>query len=424
VESLGDIPEHWEVIRLGFLGEFSASGIDKYLKKSESLVKIINFTDVYGNLNKTIDSSFKFMEVTTPEDNRKKHLVKKGDMIFLPSSETYEDLGLSALVNENLDNTSFSYHVIRLVLKKDIAHGFRKYFTNNAFVLNQFARQGKGSTRKIIGRSVFKNIIVTLPPIQEQTAIAEFLDDKTSKIDQAIAIKQQQIDLLKERRQILIHKAVTQGINPNVKLKDSGVEWIGEIPEGWEVIKNGVLFNERKEPGNELLPLLSVSIHSAVSTEELEDNIRGQIKIEDKSNYKLVQKGDVVFNMMRAWQGAIGSVQVNGMVSPAYVVASPKRMFDSNFLEYQYRTAKFIQQMDRMSKGITDFRKRLYWNEFKQLISIFPPVEEQKEISTYIANATTKIATAIAIKEQEIEKLKEYKSSLIDGVVTGKIRVI
>jgi len=110
-------------------------------------------------------------------------------------------------------------------------------------------------------------------------------------------------------------------------------------------------------------------------------------------------------------------------VSPAYVVAEPIENINSDFFEYQYRTPSFIQQMDRNSKGITDFRKRLYWNEFKQLKTILPPIQEQKEIVSYIENITLKIATAVSLKEKEIEKLKEYKASLINSAVTGKIKI-
>ncbi|CAM4171463.1 restriction endonuclease subunit S [Gillisia hiemivivida] len=425
VEWLREIPEHWEVIKLRNIGVFSASGIDKYIKNNESIIKIINFTDVYGNKKGTINSLFKFMEVTTPESNRIKHLVNKGDLVLLPSSETYEELGLAALIDEELENTSFSYHVIRFQFAKDINHPFRKYLTNNNFVLNQFSRAGKGTTRKIIGRGVFKNIQVIIPPLKEQNSIAQFLDDKTTKIEDAITIKERQINLLKERKQILIHKAVTQGLNPNVKLKDSGVEWIGKIPEHWELVKNKTLFRESNKPGEEDLPLLSVSIHSAVSSEELEDdnNIRGRVKIEDKTKYKLVDEQDIVFNMMRAWQGAIGSVSVKGLVSPAYVVATPNLKLKSKYFEHLYRTDSFIQQMNQNSRGITDFRKRLYWDEFKQLFTVLPDLQEQGSIVEFIDGLNKKTEKAVNLKQQEIRKLKEYKSSLINSAVTGKIKV-
>ena len=173
------------------------------------------------------------------------------------------------------------------------------------------------------------------------------------------------------------------------------------------------------------MPLLSVSIHSGVSNEEIseEDNVRGRVKIEDKSKYILVKKGDIAFNMMRAWQGGIGAVSVDGMVSPAYIVAKPNDLINSEFFEYQYRCPEFIQQMDRYSKGITDFRKRLYWDGFKQLVTVVPPLEEQLKIVEQIKAIEQQTNFAIQIKNQQIEKLKEYKTILINDAVTGKIKV-
>ena len=219
---------------------------------------------------------------------------------------------------------------------------------------------------------------------------------------------------------------MTQGLNPNVAMKDSGVEWIGQIPEHWEVRANRTIFKERNEQGKEGLLLLSVSIHSGVSNEEIseEENVRGRIKIEDKSKYILVKQGDIAFNMMRAWQGGIGAVSVDGMVSPAYIVAKPNKLMNSEFFEYQYRCPEFIQQMDRYSKGITDFRKRLYWDGFKQLMTIVPPIDEQQEIIYYIKKLDEQIAFAIDVKKQQIEKLKEYKTTLINDAITGKIKVV
>jgi len=270
-----------------------------------------------------------------------------------------------------------------------------------------------------------KEIPFLIPPIPEQTAIAAFLDRKTAQIDQAVAIKEQQIVLLKERKQILIQNAVTRGLNPDAPMRDSGVEWLGEIPAHWKIMANRALFKERIEPGEDGLPLLSVSIHTAVSSEEIpeDENIRGRIKIEDKSKYNLVQPGDIVFNMMRAWQGAIGAVKVRGMVSPAYIIATPCERIAPDYFEYQYRCPEFIQQMDRNSKGITDFRKRLYWGEFKQLLTVVPPIEEQVAIVAHIEIESAKIDRAISLQQQQIDKLREYKATLINSAVTGKIKM-
>jgi type I restriction enzyme S subunit len=208
-------------------------------------------------------------------------------------------------------------------------------------------------------------------------------------------------------------------------MKNSGVDWIGQIPEHWVIFANRALFFERVESGRKGLPLLSVSIHTGVSSEEIseEENVRGRVKIEDKSKYILVKKGDIAFNMMRAWQGGIGAVSKEGMVSPAYIVAKPKSIINAEYFEYQYRCPEFIQQMDRFSKGITDFRKRLYWDSFKQLNTVVPPIKEQLAIVGFIKNQSEKVEVSIALLNNQLEKLKEYKTTLINSAVTGKIKV-
>lgn len=305
---------------------------------------------------------------------------------------------------------------------------------NNKFIFyylksQSFQVQFKLALSGLIGGvslSSLENFEIYCPSRTEQDQIVSFLDNKITELDQAIAIKEQQITLLNERKQIVIQKAVTQGLDPNVPMKNSGVEWIGQIPEHWEIRANRTIFKERNEQGKEGLPLLSVSIHSGVSNEEIseEDNVRGRVKIEDKSKYILVKKGDIAFNMMRAWQGGIGAVSVDGMVSPAYIVAKPNDLINSEFFEYQYRCPEFIQQMDRYSKGITDFRKRLYWDGFKQLVTVVPPLEEQLKIVEQIKAIEQQTNFAIQIKNQQIEKLKEYKTTLINDAVTGKIKVV
>ena len=420
---LGDIPSSWEVTKLRNIGVFSASGIDKYLKVNESKVKIINFTDIYANKSMTLDSSFDYMVVTTPESNRIKHLVKKGDLIFLPSSETYEDLGAAALVNEELENTSFSYHVIRLVFQKDIEHAFRKYLTNNAFVLNQFSRQGKGSTRKIIGRGVFKDVQVIIPPLPQQTAIANFLDRKTALIDQAIDIKQNQIELLKERRQILIHKAITRGLNPNVKLIDSKESWLGEIPENWEYIRVKNIFKLIIDPApiNNDFELLSVYTDIGVKPRaELEE--RGN-KASTTDGYWLVKKGDIIINKLLAWMGAIGISDYDGVTSPAYDILRAMRPINGYYYHNLFRMPSCKSELKKHSRGIMDMRLRLYFDKFGDIRIPYPPIDEQNSIVEYLTDITNKIATAISLKEQEIEKLKEYKATLINSAVTGKIKV-
>jgi type I restriction enzyme S subunit len=282
-----------------------------------------------------------------------------------------------------------------------------------------------GAAQPKLTRDRLAGIRIPVPPINEIPRISSFLETKAALISRAISVKERQIELLKERKQILIQQAVTRGLDSHAPVRDTGLEWIGEIPAHWSMMANRALFRERVEPGREDLPLLSVSIHSGVSEEEIseEENIRGRVKIEDKSKYICVRPGDIAFNMMRAWQGAIGMVRVDGMVSPAYTIAVPRPSLDARYFEYQYRTPGFIQQMDRYSKGITDFRKRLYWDGFKQLITLVPPIEEQRAIVEFIEQAMLKQNAAVTLLKQQITKLMEYKATLINSAVTGKIKV-
>ena len=156
----------------------------------------------------------------------------------------------------------------------------------------------------------------------------------------------------------------------------------GIYPEDWEEYTLGDIYTERKEPGNESLPLLMVSIHSGVSDGEVDEaELPKKVKrIEDKSQYKRAATGDLVFNMMRAWQGAIGTVRTEGMVSPAYIVAEPNKLVDPLFMDYLMRTPRMVGTIHKQSYGVTDFRLRLYWDSFAPIHCVLPSVPEQEKI--------------------------------------------
>jgi type I restriction enzyme S subunit len=406
VDWIGEIPKHWEIRKLKHL----------FFEKRKKTNPELNCGSI--SFGKVVVKDDEKIPLSTKASYQE---VLKGDFLINPLNLNYDLISLRIALSEIDVVVSSGYIVLKNSAKINLS--YYKWLLHR-YDVAYMKLLGSG-VRQTINFGDIADSLLVFPPLEEQARIAQFLDRKSTQIDQAIVQKEKLIELLKERRQILIHNAVTRGLNSNVKMKDSGVEWIGEVPHHWQVIANRVLFSERNEPGNGNLPILSVSIHTAVSSEELdgEENIRGKIRIEDKSKYKFVDVGDIVFNMMRAWQGAIGSVSVQGMVSPAYIVAKPKCLFNSDFFEYLYRTEKFIQQMDRVSKGITDFRKRLYWNEFKQLVTVSPPENEQKQIVSFISRLHQMTSAAIESKEKEIGKLKEYKATLINSAVTGKIKV-
>jgi type I restriction enzyme S subunit len=409
-EWLENIPASWQVKRFKFLYRDVS-------QKGRANAELLSVTQNQGVVPRTWVENRMVMPSGNLESFK---FIEKGD--FAISLRSFEG-GLEYCHHDGI--ISPAYTVLKRNLDSLCDGYYRFIFKSHAFISELQTsivgiREGKNISFEELSYS-----LIPIPPIPEQTAIAAFLHRRTAQIDQAVAIKEKQNALLKERKQILIQNAVTRGLNPDTPMRDSGVEWIGEIPAHWEILANRALFKARIEPGKDGLPLLSVSIHTAVSSEEIpeDENIRGRIKIEDKSKYNLVQPGDIVFNMMRAWQGAIGAVKVRGMVSPAYIIAVPNEKIVSSYFEYQYRCPEFIQQMDRNSKGITDFRKRLYWGEFKQLLTVVPPTEEQAAIVAHIEIESTKIDRAISLQQQQIHKLKEYKATLINNAVTGKVRV-
>ena len=412
VDWLGDIPDEW-TLKPGFIAFSENKRNNKGMKESTVL------SLSYGNI--VIKPEEKLVGLV-PESFETYQLVEPGDIIIRGTDLQNDKTSLRTGLAKDKGIITSAY--INLKIGQNFEPCFLHYYLHALDTTKVIYKFGSG-LRQNLSFVDFKRLPVFDIPKATQTSIANFLDKKTIQIDEAIAIKEKQITLLKERKQILIQKSVTQGLNPNVPMKDSGVNWIGQIPENWDVSANRALFSERVEQGREGLPLLSVSIHSGVSSEEIseEENVRGRVKIEDKSKYILVKTGDIAFNMMRAWQGGIGAVSTDGMVSPAYIVAKPKPHINSEYFELQYRCPEFIQQMDRYSKGITDFRKRLYWDSFKQLNTIVPPINQQIEIIRHVKTISDKTEAGVNLLSEQIEKLKEYKTTLINSAVTGKIKV-
>ncbi len=196
---------------------------------------------------------------------------------------------------------------------------------------------------------------------------------------------------------------------------------LGIVPADWKRYAFGDIYTERKEPGSEELPLLMVSIHSGVSDGEVDEaELPKKIKrIENKSQYKKAVSGDLVFNMMRAWQGSIGTVRTTGMVSPAYIVAEPNDKVYPLFMGYHTRIPQMINQIDRQSYGVTDFRKRLYWDSFTPIGCILPPVAEQQKIAA-ILNTQDKV---IELKEKRLAEKQRQKKYLMQQLLTGKKRL-
>ena len=267
---------------------------------------------------------------------------------------------------------------------------------------------------------------VAVPDYDEQQVIADYLDETCSQINEIIEEVKASIDEYKELKQAVIFEAVTKGLDKNVEMKESTIENLESIPSNWEIRRIATLYEESKETGREDLPILMVSINTGISEGEVgdDDRIRKVVRSEDKSVYKVVHRNDLAYNMMRAWQGGFGAAQVEGLVSPAYVVARPKCELDSRYVEALLRTPIFTEKIRGLSYGVADFRLRLYWTYFKNLRICFPPLEEQRQIADFITAESKKLDALIHENLELVVELEAYKKSLIYEVVTGKRRVV
>ena len=259
-----------------------------------------------------------------------------------------------------------------------------------------------GGTRQRISRSNLAEFNVPIPSEKdEQDAIGDFFSD----LDNLITLHQRKFNQMKKYRQGMLQKLFPKAGEKAPEVRFPGFE--GE----WEEWDMGSLYVERKEPGNDSLHILSVSIHTGISDGELDDSVLGKTvrRSEDKSTYKHVYEGDLVYNMMRAWQGAIGVTRNEGMVSPAYITAIPNEKVFPRFMNVTLRRPDIISQINNLSYGVTDFRKRLYWDSFVQVKCMLPSLEEQRAI----AGTFEKYDNMIALQALLLEEIKEYKKGLL-----------
>ena len=206
-------------------------------------------------------------------------------------------------------------------------------------------------------------------------------------------------------------------LKPYPEMKGTSIPWLGELPAGWSLCRNGSLFVQRNETGFADLPILEVSLKTGVRVREFGGSSRKQI-MEDRSKYKRASCGDVAYNMMRMWQGAVGVAPVDGLVSPAYVVARPLPGVLPHYFAYLFRTDAYMGEVDNYSRGIVKDRNRLYWEQFKQIQTPCPPTAEQAAIVRFLNHADRNIHCYIRAKQKLIKLLEEQKQAIIHRAVT------
>ena len=417
VDWLGEVPSHWELKRLKQLF------VEKKHKQSLSLnCGAISFGKV---IEKSDDK-------VTEATKRSYQEVLKGEFLINPLNLNYDLISLRIALSEIDVVVSAGYIVLK---EKQIIN--KKYFS---YLLHRYdvaymKLLGSG-VRQTINYGHISDSILVIPPLSEQQKIAQFLDDKTAKIDRAVDLAEKQIALLKEHKQILIQNAVTRGLNPDVPLKDSGVEWIGQVPEHWDIKRFRNLFDfgkglsiTKENLQDEGIPCVNYGeVHSRYGFEVIPE--RDALKCVDSKylvfNNSMLNKGDFVFaDTSEDIEGSGNFTYLNSStrIFAGYhtVITRLKITAIHRYIAYYFDSLSFRNQIRNKVKGVKVFS--ITQSILKGTFVLLPNLKEQQQIADYLDTQTAKIDQAIALKTAHIEKLKEYKSVLINDVVTGKVRV-
>lgn len=405
VKWLGEIPSHWEVKRFG-----------SYF--TERRVKVSDKD--YAPLSVTKNGILPQLEnVAKSNDSNNRKLVKAGDFVINSRSDRKGSSGVSSLDG--------SVSLINIVLKprKGIVPAFCNYLLKSYCFIEEYYRNGRGIVADLWTTRFdeMKSIKLAVPTIDEQNAMVAHLDAATSKIDEAIAQQQKMIDLLNECKQIIINNAVTKGLNPNAPMKDSGVEWIGQIPSHWEVLPGLAIVKENKEKNSKLEfnTVLSLSYGNII----LKKDINEGLVPAEYNTYQIVKPGYIIIRCTDLQNDKTslrtGLVKNQGIITSAYLGLVVDRKYNAPYIHYFLHTWDITKEIYRHGSGL---RQSLSWLDLKRLPILLPPIAEQDAIVTYLDTATAKIDTAILQQQKMIDLLKERKQIIINEVVSGKVKVL
>jgi type I restriction enzyme S subunit len=403
------------------VADYAVSNVDKISSQDELPIRLCNYTDVYNN--ETIHLGMEFMIGTASQTEIDKFHLLVDDVVITKDSESWDDIAIPALVTETADDLVCGYHLAMIRPDRGKLLGAFLFRCLQAKTLRlQLELAANGITRFGIPKTAIGSMAVPVPPISVQRKIVRFVERETADIDALVTAKQRLIDLLAEKRRAIVAEVIMRGLTPFAPMRPSGIDWLGDIPSHWEVRRVATLFRQRDERSRPDLPLLEVSINSGVVVREFStDKIEGTAS--DFNTYKVARRGDIAFNKMRMWQGAVGVAPVDGLVSPDYTVAEAETCLRPAYASLLFRTEAFSAESGRNSQGITWDRLRLYWDGFRDIFMPLPPLAEQDEILCAVAVETAKIDRLRAATEHSITLLKERRGALIAAAVTGQIDI-
>ena len=427
IDRLGDIPSHWKVRRLGTLAEMRVSNVDKHSKDGEASVRLCNYVDVYKN--DVITGDLPFMRATASESEISRFRLERGDVLITKDSETWDDIGVPALVSEAADDLISGYHLALLRPDSQTLKGaYLSLSLRSKAAAYQFHVEARGVTRYGLTHSGIKSVTLPLPPLSEQTAIVRYLDHVDSRVRRYISAKERLLELLTEQRQAIINQAVTRGLDSNAPLKPSGVEWLGDVPEHWEVLPikrafismdYGISESSSNSGSIRLLTMGNIN-EGRVAVPQLGG-------VDSVAESLLLRSGDLLFNRTNS-QELVGKVGLfTGHETPVTFASYLVRLRTSPQHRPEYLNTVLndvaILAIVRREAIPSLHQSNLNPTRYGRIRIPLPPLSEQVAILEYLGKATGDIDASIDRTHRQIELMHEYRTRLIADVVTGKLDV-
>ena len=428
VEWLGDIPEHWDVKRLKEFATVQLSNVDKKTADDEDAVQLCNYVDVY--YNHKIGRRIEFMAATATPSQIRRFSLRTGDVLITKDSETWTDIAVPAVVMEDLPGVLCGYHLAHIRPHEKHDGFFLAHCIAAVGPRDQYHVAANGITRFGLTGDAIRNGTLAIPPLVEQRRIAAFLDFETEKVDALVAQKERLIELLREKRTALITCAVTKGICSDAPMKDSGVEWLGEIPSHWDIRQlNRVIekFVDYRGKTPEKIPfgvplvtarnIKNQMIDFSVSKEFISEELYPKWMVRG-----LPEPGDVIVTT----EAPLGEcAQINGMkIALAQRIILLKAMQDkisNDYLKYHFVSDFGQHELQTRSTGSTALGVKA--SHLKVSLIVVPPIEEQVQIATLLDRETARIDVLVSKIREAIDRLKELRITLIAAAVTGKVDV-
>ena len=420
VKWIGEIPGHWECTRIKFIANlYGRIGFRGYNSKDLNKDGIGAITLSPSNMK---DMMMDYTNVTylswEKYNESPEIMIQQGDILFVKTGSSY---GKSCYVDNLPQEATINPQILRI---NPLINGrFLCYYFNSSLA-RTFTECGVvGGTIPTISQEKVGNFIALNPPLSEQQAIVTYLDTKVAKIDEYISIAEKKISALEELKQTIIAEAVTRGIHKDVPMKDSGVKWIGMIPEHWKVMRLSQIAYEHFISNKKIhhQNLLSLSYGQIIRKD-----INGTNGLLPASfdTYQVVEEGNIILRLTDLQNDhkslRVGLVKETGIITSAYLCLAPKNMVYSKFLYFQLHACDIKKVFYSMGDGL---RQSLNYDGMRKLASVIPPLLEQQEIVNYIEAKVANINQLCQAERSQIEKLKGYKQRLISDVVTGKVKV-